>query len=697
EICLLDDSDKAQRLEKVLQSSFGIYCVHFDQHASILWFGGKNGQLASMTLDDLSKSSRSEVQSNAVSVLSLQENSKILAIGSVRNCLVTIDSDRVIDLRRLQSEQDRFIAVEASKRLSAHESAVLGVCSLLHWHERGELDFLTYSARGTVLMWNFDGVCCGRIDIAIDQPQQQIDVDPNELKIVVVSGYERLLYAGDKMGILRVVDPSRPIPRQLQAHNGDINGIASAQLQDRILVASCGRDRTLQLFHHSSNELSLLQTLEEHAAAVTDLMFLDAGSMLISISSDRTVVVRKAAYQAHPSIAFLPIRVITLKTNPVSFAAVPSEPNIIIVSTTDRQIQRYDVSSGRLLHAFKALSPANNASVLVFSLQVITITHGGESLLVILAVSSADKSIRLHKYHDGSLLALEHGQSAVSLARMMQQKVGSIPAHVIVSCGHDGTILIYRVSVPSPGQPTTTPLERPTRVESPLDQNPTFCRPIRKTLTKSEVAHFQRVLQDSCGDDTSPMPTPSPSRVRKRTSRHSIVPSPRAQITGAVASTYMSGTGSSQRKSSQNHPPTSASPQTGFLAINSKSRPFLDHGQRSKSTEDIKDLDASAENICESLRIFRKRIILSPTGDKVSPAVMKELQRELTSTIDSISGNGRSMKVQEAGELLTQEHLAKMIDERLAISQRDEMTISKENKQWGAVSNDQIRAGAKAK
>ena len=203
EICLLDDSDKAQRLEKVLQLSFGIYCVHFDQGASILWFGGKNGQLASMTLADLSKSSRSELQSNAVSVLSLQENSRILAVGSVRNCLVTIDSDRVIDLRRLQSEQDRFIALKASKRLSAHESAVLGVCSLLHWHERGELDFLTYSARGTVLMWNFDGVCCGRIEIAIDQPQQQIDIDPNELKIVVVSGYDRLLYAGDKMGILR--------------------------------------------------------------------------------------------------------------------------------------------------------------------------------------------------------------------------------------------------------------------------------------------------------------------------------------------------------------------------------------------------------------------------------------------------------------------------------------------------------------
>ena len=480
---------------------------------------------------------------------------------------------------------------------------------------------------------------------------------------------------------ISVVDPSRPIPRQLQAHNGDINGIASAKLQDRILVASCGRDRTLQLFHHSSNELSLLQTLEEHAAAVTDLMFLDAGSMLISISSDRTVVVRKAAYQAHPSIAFLPIRVITLKTNPVSFAAVPSEPNIIIVSTTDRQIQRYDVSSGRLLHAFKALSPANNASVLVFSLQVITVTHGGESLLVILAVSSTDKSIRLHNYRDGSLLALEHGQSAVSLVRMMQQKVDSIPSHVIVSCGHDGTILVYRVSVPSPSQQPTTPLESPTRGESPLDQNPTSYRPIRKTLTKSEVAHFQRVLQDSCGDDTSPMLTPSPSRVRKRTSRHTIVPSPRAQITGAVASTYMSGTSSSQRKSSRNHPPTSASPQTGFLAINSNSRPFFDHGQRSKSTEDIKGLDASAENICESLRTFRKRIMLSPTGDKVSPAIAKELQRELTSTIDSISGNGRSMKAQEAGELLTQEHLAKMIDERLAMAQRGEITITKENKQ----------------
>ncbi|KAL9100634.1 MAG: hypothetical protein Q9163_004004 [Psora crenata] len=694
DVCLLDDSNKAKRLEKVFQLPFNIYCVHFDQGKNLVWFGGKDSQVASSKIGNLNSLPMSAMPSDAALNSSRQRSSRILALGSVRNCLVTVDSERVIQLRRIEFEQGGPALLTTSKTLPAHESAVLGACSLAHWHPRVGSDFLTYSARGTLLLWNFDGTSNGRIDIAIDQASNSHDGDRNELKVVVASDSEQMLYAGDRIGMLRVVDPSGLTAGHIQAHCGDMSGISTIKLQGRNLVASCGRDRTLQLFHHTSGKLALLQTLDDHAAAVTDLAFLDSGSSLVSISSDRTILMRRAAYGAYPSVAYLPMKAIVLKASPVSFAAVPSQPNIIIVSTMDRQIQRFDISSGRLLYSFKALEPANNDSVLASSLQVANVEHGHEALHVILAVSSTDKSIRLHDYDTGSLLAREHGQTAVSSVKLIKHVAGDLWTYNLISCGLDGTVIVYNLSTQPLTQRYSSPSESPVRMESPLKFTPSSSQPLRKTLTKSEIADFQKALHNSTGDNIDSIERPSSSRVRKRTAGSRVVNHPGVNSIGGGFTNYMSKSSPSQPKTSQDQSPHPPHVKSTIKGTRVKTRPSLDQRHRSKSATNLGVFDASAEQICGSLRAFRNRVT-SSVGEKLKPAIAEELHHELELTLHAMR-NGTGEKFLVAGEALSRElldtYLAKVVDDRLAMAQGVQATIAKENAWPRALSNHHIEA-----
>ena len=202
DICLLDDSDKTQRLETLCRLAFGIHCIHLDQRTNLVWFGGRDGRIMSKKLDFLVTTSNLTEATDDSMTPSPQLNSRVLAVGSVHDSLITVNSDGVIDLRNTSSEQNRH-SIMVSKSLVAHESAVLGSCSITHWHHRAGSEFLTYSAQGTLLLWNLHGKCCGRIEISISEPAGAPECKINELKVVAVSSFEEVLYAGDRMGMLQ--------------------------------------------------------------------------------------------------------------------------------------------------------------------------------------------------------------------------------------------------------------------------------------------------------------------------------------------------------------------------------------------------------------------------------------------------------------------------------------------------------------
>ena len=206
DICLLDDSLRTQRLEKVAQVDFAILCVVFDDAYGLVWFGGKQGATKSMHLDTLIKPTTPIEQPVRTSSF-LSTSSSVLpdtmAIGLVRGRVITIDSHRVIEIRGVADNEGISGMDSPSKRLPAHESAVLGVSSLLPKSRVDGPDFLTFSARGTVLFWLLDGTCTGCMTIPLDQPIRSEDGDTNKLKIVVPLDSGEHLLSGDKMGVLR--------------------------------------------------------------------------------------------------------------------------------------------------------------------------------------------------------------------------------------------------------------------------------------------------------------------------------------------------------------------------------------------------------------------------------------------------------------------------------------------------------------
>ena len=202
DICLLDDSHEMQQLERVAHVDFGILCVLVDHACGLIWIGGREGNVMSMHLNNMVKSTARVVPT--VSTPALQSTGPnvvpdIIAVGLVRGRIVAVNSHRIIEIRGLVDTAGG--SVTDSKRLPAHESAVLGVSNLLPKRFKGP-DFFTWS-RGIVLFWLLDGTCTGSIEIHLDQPVCPEDGDTNDLKIVVPLGSDELLLSGDSMGVLR--------------------------------------------------------------------------------------------------------------------------------------------------------------------------------------------------------------------------------------------------------------------------------------------------------------------------------------------------------------------------------------------------------------------------------------------------------------------------------------------------------------
>ena len=206
DICLLDDSHQTQRLERVAHVDFGILCVVFDHARGLVWIGGRQETMRSMHLDTLIKPTVPTAPPVRTSPLSSPGSDMVpdtIAIGFVRGRVITINSHGIIELRGLINTEKASVMGTDSKKLPAHESAVLGVSDLLSKSRVDGPDFLTFSAKGSVIFWLLSGACTGCMKIPLDRPAYPEDGDTNDLKIVVPLESDERLLSGDKMGVLR--------------------------------------------------------------------------------------------------------------------------------------------------------------------------------------------------------------------------------------------------------------------------------------------------------------------------------------------------------------------------------------------------------------------------------------------------------------------------------------------------------------
>lgn len=209
DVCLLDDSEKAQLLEKVTQVDFGIQCAYYDEARQLVWIAGNDQKTKAFSVNGLDSSKKLHDPFNLSTNQSLpaacntEQGTSMLAMGSVRDRIITSDTEKSVRIFDVQRDQEAYCLGAVTKHLPAHESAVLGVCEIQRKLSLDGPDFLTYSARGSVLFWRLDGTCTGRMEIRLDQKQATDAGDGNELKVVVQSALDELLYSGDRSGVLR--------------------------------------------------------------------------------------------------------------------------------------------------------------------------------------------------------------------------------------------------------------------------------------------------------------------------------------------------------------------------------------------------------------------------------------------------------------------------------------------------------------
>lgn len=454
--------------------------------------------------------------------------------------------------------------------------------------------------------------------------------------------------------------------------------IAIQSTPELCLIATSGRDRMVQLFKQENASLNLIQTLDDHVGAVGSLLFMGDGEKLLSSSADRTIIIRERLTRdvdGNTTIAFFLSKVITLKASPISMTLAPDDPETLILSTIDRNVQRFNVSTGRHIHSFRASDPETNDSVVMSSL-IGSREVPGQSPKLLLGVSTTDKSIRVYDFEKDFLLTREFGHTeGVSDVVLLEMKSSESPPGVqgtLISTGLDGVVMIWELSI-SQQQPQE-PSQAPSRAEdaTPAKELTAAKPPLRRILSRSEIADLKG--QDTPGSSPTPIRENSPPRLRKRTSRFGLGPllSKTSGNTNGNGNTSSSTTQlpgsrrsptanlSSETKAVYDRSPSPQSPKASKTVNTSTStsnlrRASISVRSRTKSSgqstgnSEFGSLNMSTEQVCRTLRAYRKKLNGSAATDNLNAA--SELERELDLTVRALGDRSKRMQANAASQV----------------------------------------------
>jgi WD40 repeat protein len=525
------------------------------------------------------------------------------------------------------------------------------------------------------LFWDSDGVLKKSIAVEVEQPESQDDA-LNELRVVRLCG-SRYLITGDKLGVMRVLDlVDGQCQTSLRAHAGEITDIAVYETNET-LVASAGRDRTVQVFELKDRTCELLQTLDEHVGAVTGLVFTPNGKHLLSCSSDRTVVVREALTREENGqfvTAFIILRTVTLKATPVSMTIPYDRDDILWISAVDRNVHKYNLRNGHLSDSFKVTDNEGSDAVVLSSLACVP-TYNSQNTSMIAGVSTTDKSIRVYD-ENGTLLGRDWGHTEgvtdLTLIKTKDDKDDSPGPASLVTVAADGTVFIWAF-----GSRTTHKRDLSQSMElmglnTPSKDLLVNKPPLRRVLSQTEMARFQ---EKSTDDDSAVTPTirktPQNPTLAKRSSRFSLAQTPRLEP--SPMSTFDPSGRRRATKANSPSPPTS--PKSQRAVTRKISNPTISSSARTRTRgtgfgTDNNGLATYTDNICRNLRSYRKR--LATSSDDLSAETLKSLERELGLTARAVGE--KAMKARGVAEetvmvkLLSQysERLLEMLDEKFA-------------------------------
>ncbi|KXT07485.1 hypothetical protein AC578_573 [Pseudocercospora eumusae] len=660
EICLLDDSARTQNLTLVAHAAMRISAARLDGQ-DMFHVVGEESQTASYLIPDLERRGAHKTLRRAFTSPTKSSQSGVrpahtVAIATLGNAVVEINSDRVISL----SKADLSLRTSASeslrpRRLPAHEDAVLGVlpvqsASLSH------VAFLTFSGSGIVRFWSLDG---DSTSDAVEMPVNdfnQTECPPNELRAVSLLASGQHIAGGDRYGTIALVELStNKLHHHVRAHSAEIMDLLAFEKNQQQFVASASRDRTVQLFICRAGKLELLQTMDEHAGAVTGLLLSEDGYRLMSCSADRSIVVRECVQRDGPNsatVAFAMARAITLKSAPTSICNT-SQPDTILVSTVDRSIMKYNTSTGQAGFSFKCADGEGGEAVAMSKVLFAPSLNGNPTIA---GISGSDKSVRLYSDY-GTLIARDwgHTEGITALALVGPRRSNAEPSDnsspMIVTVAADSTIFLWESMVTTPR--STTQMSDEANGESAL---PALGPPLRKVISHSEMSKMRRerlVDENMPPSASTPSYPPSPHKMRKTTSRLSLAQTPRLDHGSRP------NFDPSRRRSMMQRSPSPPSPKhstkTGArgaklgMSLRSKSSEnVLSTTSSAATSKSFGTLNASTESVCRTLRTYRRKLGTASVNEEINTDALRDLEKELKLTARALGERSTSKALDEA-------------------------------------------------
>ena len=706
-VCLLDDSNKQMKLDKILDIGFRINCI--SSRNDEVCIGGKDGQFAVLSLESILNGAPDPTIHNP------QPTDGLIAMGFLAENLVAIDTRRSIDVW----SPDHIPASSKPDRnhipIPGPGDQIVGIQRLSESNIL-EAHFFTWSRAGKVNVWDIDGMIRSTFDIPIEQIDAGLESDPvNQVVVVRATDDGRLFVAGDKLGMLRIVDAAtKECLLETKAHASDCQDITIYESKTKTLVASCGRDRTVQLFFKSlTGSFEHFQTLEFSAKVVQ--IIIPSNDKILTCSLDRTLQVHDlVTKEGEPdAMAAIPLKVIALRASPSSMVIMPDEKSVF-VSLLDRSICQFDCYSGRLLSSFKCNDESGLDAVVLESLMYGQFGAGDFTFL--LGLSNTDKSVRIYDAQSGLFMDREWGHTeAINGVTMIESDEAG---RKVVSVGEDGTIMIWALDLqdtltntrardPSPEKAIALNLNRP---------------PLRRVLSKAELAEFQRPPSNQ-GRRSPPRPVQRrPSKFQLNTTASTRTPGQTEKQT-SPSSAIMEDTPSRRVSSGANSAsgsPPPESPKNRARIFRRPSLPVLNTPtgsitSRKKSGNNLRggygfgSLSMATEQTCRQLRTYRKKLA---STESINSDILSELDAELRLTAAALgerairsrssrAGSSRGKAVSETvlSGLLDQysERLVSLLDEklRLRLSEEEKDSLLRERPRTaGAGPSDSSGSGA---
>ena len=666
EICLLNDEDKSQNVTFMVDAGFRITAARLDGRGT-LHVTGPNESSVSFDVSELESRPASfekgqRRSSNFLSRASAPGDVSVIATASIDDIIVDVNSNRTIELWRHDIGTPDRIKIP-NRQLCAHQDSVLGV-QPFHSTSLPNAAFLTFSGNGTIHFWDENGVSISGLNVPIENSPEMYGLT-NELRAVAPLPKGKLIATGDKYGMVALADvKTKKILQQVRGHSAEVLDIIAFDRSGVSLLASASRDRTVQLFSCESDKLELLQTMDEHAGAVTSLLFHPDKDYLLSCSSDRTVVLREGIFrnpEDPKNGAFGIVRTITLKSAPTSMCFM-SQEDAVLIATVDRCIGKYSTRSGQAGFTFKCSDADGGEAAVLSNIAYMPSLNGNPAIA---GISSTDKSVRIYTEY-GSLIARDwgHTEGITDMAVIENSRSNPRPttsSSQLVTVAADSTIFLWECGV-SNSRSNSQVMDN---LDIPNTNNAApLAPPLRKVISFSEFSRF-RGERSTEGTDlrssttvaaTTPSQDPSPPKLRKKTSRMSVAQPPRLEPA------FRSNTDLSRRRSMWQRSPSPPSPRHASKKEPSR-WPSLGMSLRSKSSDTLLNvassgtannggfgsLTASTESVCRTLRTYRKKLSSSnSSNDTITPDALRELEKELKLTARVLGERSHGKNIDEA-------------------------------------------------